>query len=211
VATTTEVEDNPIENLCIEKGFSCFRGNTFDVLDRYYQAATLYKAGIIVRLTADCPLIDPGEIDRTIRAFMKAKVDFTANRLPPPFKRTTPIGLDTEVCTFETLKKAWENSKKEYEREHVMPYIYGRPDKFKIMVVDMEPDYGDLRWTVDTIEDLNVIREIFTFFKNDDGFDLTELIEASKNHPEWQSMNFGVKHKSFYDIDERCETDSNQA
>ncbi len=203
VATTVDPSDDPITDFCRERGFPCFRGDLYDVLDRYYQAAKLFEAKVIVRLTADCPVIDPGEIDRTVTAFLDAGADFAANRLPPPLARTTPIGLDTEVCTFDALEKAWKGARAKYEREHVMPYLYDEPGRFKVLVVDMEPDYGHLRWTVDTPEDLAAIRQIYAAFNNDDGFELTELLEMSRQHPEWHMMTSEVQHKSFLDVDER--------
>src|SRR5512133_3030988 len=97
VATTTDPSDDPVEAFCRERGYACVRGSMHDVLDRYYQAARQLQAGVIVRLTADCPLVDPGLIDETVQAFHREEVDFACNRLPPPFTRTYPIGLDVEV------------------------------------------------------------------------------------------------------------------
>ncbi|MEA3326254.1 MAG: glycosyltransferase family protein, partial [Chloroflexota bacterium] len=124
VATTTDPSDDPVALFCRRRGFPCFRGDPLDVLDRYYQAAIQFNAATVVRLTADCPLIDPHEIDRTAKAFFESNVDFAANRLPPPWKRTTPIGMDTEVVTFDALARAWQEADEKYEREHVMPYLY---------------------------------------------------------------------------------------
>ena len=142
VATTTDSGDDPVEAFCLRQGFPVFRGDPFDVLDRYYQAAHTFHAETIVRLTADCPLLDPAEIDRTVRAFAAAGVDFAANRLPPPMKRTTPIGMDTEVVTMAALTRAWREAKAQYAREHVMPYIYEEPGRFKTLLVDHETGLG---------------------------------------------------------------------
>lgn len=206
VATTTDISDDPIAEFCQQRGFPCFRGNLFDVLDRYYQAAKLIQANTVVRITADCPVIAPEEIDRTVNAFLNADVDFAANRLPPPFVRTTPIGMDTEVCSFASLEKAWKNASAKYEREHVMPYLYDQPGRFRTLLVDLEPSYGHLRWTVDNPEDLKLIREIFKTFNNEDGFTLAELLYQNEKHPEWQEITSTVKHKSFLDVDERIST-----
>ena len=203
VATTTDPSDDPIAEFCKLRGFPCFRGDLYDVLDRYYLAAKLFGAGVIVRITADCPVIDPGEIDRTINAFLQAGVDFAANRLPPPLKRTTPIGLDTEVCSFGALERAWHEATAKHEREHVMPYFYDEPGRFKTLLVDMQPDSGHLRWTVDTPEDLAVMQQIYAAFQNDDGFDLAQLLAMSTDHPEWQTQASKVQHKSFLDVDDR--------
>ncbi len=131
VATSDDPSDDPIELTCSREGYLCYRGSQFDVLDRFYQAASLADASVIVRITADCPLIDPGVIDRTVRAFFEQGADFAANRLPPPYKRTYPIGLDVEVCSFTALERAWNEAKLPHEREHVMPYLYDQPGRFK--------------------------------------------------------------------------------
>ena len=100
VATTTDPSDDPIETFCRQRGYAFYRGSLHDVLDRFYQTAREFQADVIVRFTADCPLLDPYVVDNTIKAFLFSNVDFAANRLPPPHTRTYPIGLDTEVCTF---------------------------------------------------------------------------------------------------------------
>ena len=122
VATTTDPSDDPIEQLCAERGYDCFRGSLPDVLDRYTQAARQFEAHTIVRLTADCPLLDPAVLDLTVEAL--AGNDFAANRLPPPWTRSLPIGLDVEVVTREALERAWHEAQERYQREHVLPYIY---------------------------------------------------------------------------------------
>jgi spore coat polysaccharide biosynthesis protein SpsF len=176
VATTTAPGDDPVEAFCQSQGFPVFRGDPYDVLDRYYQAARTYGAETIVRLTADCPLLDPAEIDRTVRAFAEAGVDFAANRLPPPMKRTTPIGMDTEVVTMAALTQAWQGATAKYAREHVMPYLYEEPGRFKTLLVDHEPDWGSLRLTVDTAEDLDLIRQITAHFGGGNDFGMAEVV-----------------------------------
>ena len=161
IATTDDPSDDPVETLCKARGIPIYRGSLFDVLDRFYQAASLFQAETVIRVTADCPLIDPHEIDHVVQVFHEQQVDFTANRLPPPWKRTYPIGLDTEVCKFEALERAWREAKDAHHREHVMPYLYETPGRFKIVVLDHPIDYGDLRWTLDTPEDLEGLRLIY--------------------------------------------------
>jgi spore coat polysaccharide biosynthesis protein SpsF len=203
VATTTDASDDPVAAYCRKMGFPCFRGDLYDVLDRYYQAALHFGARVIVRVTADCPVIDPGEIDRTLRAFFAAGVDFAANRLPPPWHRTTPIGLDTEVVTFKALAKAWREAEEKYEREHVMPYLYDHEGRFDILLVDHEPDYGSLRWTVDTPEDLALLRKIYASFDGLDDFTFEALIALFRQHPELEKMNTNVSAKSLKEVDRR--------
>lgn len=203
IATTNDPSDDPVEKLCLARGIPIYRGSLFDVLDRFYQAALLFKAATVIRVTADCPLIDPVEIDHVVRAFHVQQVDFAANRLPPPWKRTYPIGLDTEVCKFEVLQRAWREAGDAHHREHVMPYIYETPDRFKVLVIDNPVDYGTLRWTVDTPEDLEVIRLIYKQFSNQDTFSWLEVIDLYKQRPELQHMNENVAHNPFNAVDER--------
>lgn len=203
VATTTDASDDPVDEFCQSVGFPCYRGDALDVLDRYYQAAMLYHAQTIVRLTADCPLIDPGEIDRTIRAFFAADVDFAANRLPPPWHRTTPIGMDCEVVRLSALERAWQEAQAAYAREHVMPYLYEQAGRFKTLLVDHEPDLGHLRLTVDTPEDLILIQRIFAEFDNSDEFSLWEILNVLQSDPALLSINAEVMHKGYRDVDQR--------
>ena len=102
--------DDPIEALCQARGYPVYRGSMFDVLDRFYQAARQSQADVIVRITADCPVIDSAVIDQTVQAFLDEHADFACNRLPPPWQRTFPIGLDTEVCSFAGLERAWNEA-----------------------------------------------------------------------------------------------------
>ena len=204
LATTTEAGDDPVESFCKYHGFPCFRGDPFDVLDRYYQAARLFGANTIVRLTADCPLIDPREIDRTVKAFFYAEVDFAANRLPPPWKRTTPIGMDTEVVTFTALEQAWRDAETKYAREHVMPYLYEKEARFRILLVDHDPDLGHLRLTVDTNEDLVLVRKIYEQFGNRDDFSLRDILDLLEENPEFLHINADIKHKGYKDVDQRA-------
>lgn len=206
IATTTDPSDDPIAELCQAKGWPYFRGSLHDVLDRYYQTALHFKAATIVRLTADCPLIDPAVIDHTIEQFFLAGVDFAANRLPPPFHRTYPIGMDTEVCSFAALERAWREAQAPYEREHVMPYLYDEPGRFRTLLVNTQPDFGHLRWTVDTPQDLEVIQRVFTLFEGRDDFNYAELLALFANHPELQAINAGVPHKTYKDHDTRGES-----
>lgn len=123
VATTSDPSDDPIQELCAAQRIPFLRGSMHDVLDRYYQTAREAGAQAIVRITADCPLLDPQLVDATIQAFLDGR-DFAANRLPPPWTRSFPIGLDTEVCSFRALERAWKEAEQPYQREHVMPYLY---------------------------------------------------------------------------------------
>lgn len=204
VATTTDPSDEPIAEYCETMGVTCFRGDLYDVLDRYYQAAKFSSADVIVRLTADCPFIDPEEIDRTITHFHLTCADFTANRLPPPFRRTTAVGMDTEVVSFVALERAWQEAVEPFEREHVMPYLYDMPGRFKISVADWEKDLSHLRFTVDTPADLDVANQVYEEFNDRDDFTLQDLLAANAQHPQWQAQLSGVKHKDLFEVDHRA-------
>jgi spore coat polysaccharide biosynthesis protein SpsF len=201
VATTTDATDDAIEALCKDRGYICVRGSVFDVLDRYYQAAKQVGAEVIVRITADCPLIMPEEIDHTVQEYFAKGVDFAANRLP--WGRTVPIGLDTEVCSFQALERAWREASQPFEREHVMPYLYDEPGRFKVLLVNSEPDYGRLRWSVDTPNDLELIRKMYKLIGNRDDFNYQDAINLWKQHPELEAINADVVHKKFDDVDQR--------
>ncbi len=201
VATTTDPSDDPVARMCAARGYPCYRGSAQDVLDRYYQSAHAYEASVVVRLTGDCPLIDPGVIDRTVRAFLEAGVDFAANRLPPPWKRTYPIGLDTEVCTIHALSRAWREAHHPHQREHVMPYLYEEPGRFQVLVVESEGDYGDLRWAVDTPEDLDLVRQIFALLKSQPDFTWEHVLALFERQPELLQVNAGVRHKHYREAD----------
>ena len=203
VATTLDNSDDLIVEWCLEHNIKCFRGDAFDVLDRYYQAAKSYQADVIVRLTADCPLIDPELIDEVITTFFDKGVDFAANRLPPPYKRSFPIGLDIEVASFSALEKAWYQAKLPFEREHVMPYLYSVRDRFLIYILNAEKNYGERRWTVDTIEDLEFIRALFNKLNCRIKFSWREVLRILRDNPELEKINAGIAHKSFQDVDDR--------
>ncbi len=165
------------------------------MLDRYYQAARASRAEVIVRLTGDCPLIDPDVIDHTMNEFIKAGVDFAANRLPPPWRRTYPIGLDTEVCTFEALEHAWKAADQPHQREHVMPYLYEEEGRFRVLLVNHDPDYGHYRWTVDTEADLDLVRRIFAHFPGRDDFNWLEVVALFAREPALAAVNAHIPHK----------------
>lgn len=204
IATTIDSADDPIAEWALGNGIECFRGSVFDVLDRYYQAAKFYQAGIIVRLTADCPLIDPELIDELITAFQTKGADFAANRLPPPYKRTYPIGLDIEIASFSALEIAWQKAQKPFEREHVMPFLYMVKDRFSTLILDAEEDYGSRRWTVDTQQDLEFIREVYNKLNCSLHFTWRDVLAILDENPELEMINADIHHKSFLDTDGRA-------
>jgi len=211
VATTSDPADDAVAAFCAAQGYPCARGSVYDVLDRYYQAACGVPAlnggagaDVIVRITADCPVIDPQVIDHTVAEFLRSGVDFAANRLPPPWKRTYPIGLDTEVCSFAALERAWKEAQLPFEREHVMPYLYDEPGRFKTLLLHHEPDCGAFRWTVDTPQDLELLQRILAYFPGRDDFSWLEVLALVQAHPELNQVNAAVKAKIFDDVDRRA-------
>lgn len=203
VAATTDDDDLVIETYCQKNRIACFRGSSTDVLDRFYQAACLFQADVIVRITADCPFIDPGLIDETVNAFLNSKVDFAANRLPPPFKRTYPIGLDVEVVSSAALQRAWKETSQMYEREHVTPFFYEKAGRFNTLALDYNQDLGSLRWTVDTPQDLEFIRQVANKLKCRIDFSWKDVLEVLRSNPELEKINAQIKHKTFRDVDEK--------
>jgi spore coat polysaccharide biosynthesis protein SpsF len=204
VATTSDPADDPIEILCRERGYLFHRGSMFDVLDRFYQAARRFRAEVIVRVTADCPVIDPAVVDQVVDEFFAQHADFACNRLPPPWHRTWPIGLDTEVCSFTGLERAWKEAQLPFEREHVMPFFYDVEGRFKVVVVEHQPDYGTLRWTVDTREDLLLLREIFSRFGGSNDFTWQDVLALVEREPRLGQINAAVRHKVGTEVDERA-------
>ncbi len=218
-ATTTDPSDDPVAEYCDFSGIPFTRGNLFDVLDRYYQTAQQAQADYVVRVTADCPVIDPILIDDVVSTLLEGEYDFAANRLPPPFPRTYPIGLDVEVCTFVVLEKAWKKSTEVFHREHVMPYLYEgvelntvnrriqtgiSPRGFRIALLNHATDFGDYRWTVDTPEDLEFMRQVYSYFDGHDDFTWKEVLDLVHSKPQLMQINSGVKHKTLKDIDKRA-------
>lgn len=164
VATSTNREDDAIEEWCAQNRVACFRGSAEDVLDRYYNAALAFEASVIVRVTADCPLIDPCLVDQVVETYAKGGHDYVSNNL----RYTFPDGLDTEVCSFAALETAWREANLPAEREHVTPYIR-TCGKFCLGGVENEPDLSsrNLRWTVDEPADLDFVRAVYSRLPED--------------------------------------------
>lgn len=159
VATSTDVSDDPLAAYVERLGHPVFRGSLADVLDRFAGAmAMVAEADTVIRLTADCPLADPQVIDATIDHFRAAGADYASNT---PSVRTYPHGLDTEVMSREALDTAWREAAEPYEREHVTPFIYRRPERFKLAYLSQAPSRAHLRWTVDFPEDLDFVRRVY--------------------------------------------------
>lgn len=195
VATTDRAADDAVVDECRRHKFPVFRGDQDDVLDRYYRAAQLAKADVVVRVTSDCPLIDPEATDKTIAAFLEARPDYAANNLV----RTYPRGLDTEVFSMDALARAWRLAHKPYERSHVTPYIYEHPADFKILTVTEDVDYSKHRWTVDTPEDLEFVRAIYSRVKGNPDFLWRDVLDLVEREPELTEMNGSIMQKALHE------------
>jgi len=191
VAASESGEDEPILAECRRLAVDCFRGSEPDVLDRFHRAAEASRAEIVVRVTADCPLIDPCVMDRTICAFLEARPDYASNTL----QRTYPRGLDTEVMTAAALACAWREATQPYQRVHVTPYLYGHPERFRLLSVTGEADHSSGRWTVDSPEDLQFVRAVYERLARDDEFSWRDVLELLDQEPSLADLNRHVRQK----------------
>jgi len=195
VATTAEPGDDAIAECCESHGWPCFRGSRDDVLDRYYQAARQSQADAIIRITADCPMIDPGVIDRVVREFLDNQpvVHYACNSMPI---KTYPRGLDTEVVRFDALERAWREDQNPGWREHATPYVYRHPELFHLHPVVNPIDYSAMRWTVDTPDDWTFVQRVYEHFGHD-RFSWQDVLAVLDEHPEWRSINAHVRQKVY--------------
>lgn len=192
VATTTDSTDDELVSALDLAGTPWIRGSLDDVLARYVQAAKTFGAETIVRVTCDCPFIDPDVIDQAILAYREVpEVDYCANTLV----RTYPIGMDAEVFSREALERAHIEATQRHEREHVTPYIYQHPEAFRLRNVEA-PEWArwpNLRLTVDEIEDLQMLQKVASFVSAE--FNLREILSVIQAHPEIVQGNAAVVHR----------------
>jgi spore coat polysaccharide biosynthesis protein SpsF len=203
VATSTGAEDDPLTEHCADQGYACHRGSLHDVLDRMVTAAEASGADVLVRVTADCPLVDPAVVDRVVAGRAASGADFAANRLPPPHHRTYPVGLDVEVATMAAMRRAAAEAVRPAHREHVMPYLY-ETGLFAVHLVESDTgDHGTVRWTVDTPADLEAVRALVRDPGVRLGSSWTELLAAWRADPALAELNAEVRQRSAEDVDER--------
>ncbi|MCA8974159.1 MAG: glycosyltransferase family protein [Planctomycetes bacterium] len=160
VATSDDASDDEVAALAARCGVACHRGALDDVLARCHGAAAQAGAEHVVRLTGDCPLVDPAIVDRVVAAHLESGADYTSNTL----RRTFPDGLDVEVVRASVLAEAVAEATLPSEREHVTPFVYHRPERYRLCSVEHREPLGQLRWTVDTAEDLEVVTAVFAHF-----------------------------------------------
>ena len=187
VATTLERSDDQLSDTLTQENYQVFRGNHLDVLDRYYSAAKQYSAEHIVRITADCPLIDSSIIDMIIEDHLANDSDYTSNTLTPTF----PDGQDVEVFTFQALEKAWKRAKYRSEREHVTLYIKNNLELFAHRNIESTSDLSHHRWTVDENVDLEFVKLIFSHFGQEyaSSFSMEDVLKFLQSNPEIMELN----------------------
>jgi spore coat polysaccharide biosynthesis protein SpsF (cytidylyltransferase family) len=198
ISTTTNKIDDAIVEFARERNVRVYRGSEEDVLDRFYKTAMEYRLGTIVRVTPDCPMLDPSVMDRVISKYLSGDYDYVSNTIKP----TYPDGFDTEIFSFQALERAWREAKLYSEREHVTPYIVKNPKLFRLY--NVEKDGEDLSWmrfTVDTPEDYEFISKIFEkLYDTKDIFYMDDILEILRENPELCSINKGISRNEAYRI-----------
>lgn len=184
VATTILPEDNKIIDFCNKYKIESFRGNQNDVLDRYYKCAKQFALSTIVRITSDCPLIDPYIVDKGIKIFNSNLYDCVSTN----YFRTFPDGIGVEVFSFKILETMWKNAALPSEREHVTPYLYNHSDKFHIYSLEHSTNISHLRFTIDRINDLKLIQKIVQKIKKEPIL-LNNILEVIKKEPTLLEIN----------------------
>ena|SRR3989338_7191545 len=186
--TTKEKSDKVLLKVAKENGIIGFAGETSDVLDRHYKCAKEINANPIIRITSDCPLVDPKLVEEMLQFYLNNNYDFVTNTIIP----TYPDGLDTEIFSFTALKKAAKEATKSYDREHVTHFFASHPDKFKIYNYQNKNDLSDLRWTVDRAQDLKFVRRIYSQMRPKKVFSMNETMRLLKKEPELLEINKGI-------------------
>jgi spore coat polysaccharide biosynthesis protein SpsF (cytidylyltransferase family) len=186
--TTQKKEDRIFLKIAKENGILAFQGSEHDVLDRHYQCAIQYDADPILRITSDCPLIDPLLVEKMLQIFLKNNYDYVTNREPPTF----PDGLDTEIISFSALKRTARYAKMSSEREHVTSYITKNSNKFKIFNYRNKKDLSHLRWTVDEKRDLDFVKKIYFQMKPKTLFSTNTVLKILAKEPSLLRINQGI-------------------
>lgn len=196
IATTTNETDLPIVELCERLKVYCYRGSEEDVLSRYYEAAKKSKADVVVRVTLDCPVIDPMVIDSVITGFLEKypDLDYISNTQ----ERTFPRGMDTEVFSIQALEETFNEATEKLDREHVTLFIRRQDDRYKIGGLTYHENQSSHRWTVDTEEDLNLVSKIINaLYPVKTDFTLEDILKLLENNPEWVKINADVETQKY--------------
>lgn len=195
LATSNDGSDDDLEAVSRSAGVKLYRGSLDDVLDRVYRAAVERSPAHVVRLTGDCPLTDPAVIDLVIDAHLEGGGDYTSNALNPTF----PDGLDVEVIRFPALEEAWRNAALRSEREHVTPYLYKHPERFRIRSVTSPVDRSAMRWTVDEPADFLFVRTVFeALAPSNPRFGTEDILQLLADRPELERINAGRQRNEGY-------------
>lgn len=196
IATTTKPDDDIIAEEADRLNVKCFRGSEDDVLSRYYYSAKENKADAVIRITSDCPLIDPKVIDKMVVKFKLLYIGNNVDYLSNTLKRTYPRGLDAEIIPFNKLEEAFNDADKTYQREHVTPYFYENPGKFILVNYFNDADYSNYRWTLDTPEDFELITIIYEeLYNGQHDFYLKDIIGLFKYKPQLIKINEFIKQR----------------
>jgi len=193
VATTNEVSDDLVADYCDNNNIDCYRGSLEDVLDRYYQTAKIHHANPIVRITGDCPVIDPVVVDAVITGYLSGEYDCYG--LGGEF----PDGLDCTVFSFSAIEKAWKEAKLQSEREHVGPYIENNPHLFRNGALELFQGLSQQRWTLDELNDYELLSKIFNeLYRLDSPFLTHEILQFIQNNPELLAINEQIVRNEGY-------------
>ncbi len=194
IATTEKPADEAILKFAADLGLPAYAGSEEDVLDRFYQTARRFGVSVVVRVTPDCPLLDPEVSGLVVARFVEARgtVDYASNTQPPTF----PDGLDTEVFSVAALTRSWREATEFSEREHVTAYIWKHPELFRLVNVARDPDLSGRRWTVDEPADLEFVRAVY--HRLGETFDMRDALELLRRHPDIEAINRGTARNEGY-------------
>tara|TARA_B100000586_G_scaffold159523_1_gene116137 strand:+ start:614 stop:1381 length:768 start_codon:yes stop_codon:yes gene_type:complete len=194
LATSSNSDDQILLDIANDNQIIGFKGNEFDVLDRYYNAAKENDANQIIRITGDCPLVDPVLIDKMIKFFLENDFDYVSNNI----ERTFPDGLDIEIFTFTALEKAFSGATWLSEREHVTPYIIKNPKIFKIFSYTNDENLSHFRWCLDEESDYKMLQKIFQEFEPNNLFSTKDILELLEKKPDISKINYGITTNQGY-------------
>jgi spore coat polysaccharide biosynthesis protein SpsF len=189
VATTDAPEDDPVAQEAARLGAAVWRGSVDDVLDRYYQAACAHDTDVVVRVTADCPLIDPGLIDAAVEALDREGADYAYHDMEADI-----LGCNAEAFTTAALERAWREAKEPHERVHVTLHIYAHPENFRVINLPWGDRRRGYRWTVDTADDLEFVRTVYAHF-GDKNFSWQDVCRFLETRPDVAALNRHVQAK----------------
>jgi glutamate-1-semialdehyde 2,1-aminomutase len=196
LATSIDPRNNTLVDHVEKLGYVCVRGSENDVLNRYFVAARQVNAEIIIRITGDCPMVDPALVDHAIQTFVSSNVDYLSNAAPATF----PDGLDIEVFTFKALEKAAQESVEPFDREHVTPYLR-TSGLYKTAALTHTEDLSDLRWTVDEPADFKLVSQVFEHFAPDVFFSWTQVLDLQRSKPEFFTINHHISRNEGANMD----------